>query len=40
VKVRFVERIRGEEQFDSIEALVEQMHRDVEATRAVLADRA
>jgi riboflavin kinase/FMN adenylyltransferase len=39
VKVRFVERLRGEERFDSVEALVEQMHRDVEATRRVLSHR-
>lgn len=37
VKVRFVDRIRGEERFDSVEALVAQMGRDVEAVRAVLA---
>jgi len=37
VKVRFIERIRPEERFDSVEALVEQMGRDVEAVRAVLA---
>jgi riboflavin kinase/FMN adenylyltransferase len=37
VKVRFVDRIRAEEKFDSIDALVEQMHRDVDATREVLA---
>jgi len=37
VKVRFVDRIRGEERFDSVEALVEQMGRDVETARAVLA---
>ena len=36
VKVRFVDRLRGEEKFDSVEALVEQMHRDVEATRQAL----
>ena len=36
VKVRFVERLRGEERFDSVDALVEQMGRDVEAARAVL----
>jgi riboflavin kinase / FMN adenylyltransferase len=36
VKVRFVERLRGEERFDTVEALVEQMQRDVEATRRVL----
>jgi riboflavin kinase/FMN adenylyltransferase len=36
VKVRFVERLRGEERFDSVEALVEQMQRDVEDTRRLL----
>ena len=36
VKVRFVERLRGEERFDTVEALVEQMQRDVEATRRLL----
>ena len=36
VAVRFVERLRGEERFDSVEALVEQMHRDVEATRRIV----
>ena len=32
-KVRFVERLRGEERFDTVDALVEQIARDVEATR-------
>ncbi|HEY1635559.1 MAG TPA: bifunctional riboflavin kinase/FAD synthetase [Acidimicrobiales bacterium] len=36
VKVRFVTRLRGEERFDSPEALAAQMARDVEATRAAL----
>ena len=36
VKVRFIERLRGEERFDSAEALVEQMQRDVEDTRRLL----
>jgi riboflavin kinase/FMN adenylyltransferase len=31
--VQFVERLRGERRFDSVDALVEQMHRDVERTR-------
>jgi riboflavin kinase/FMN adenylyltransferase len=35
-KVRFVERLRGEERFDSVEALVDQIERDVEQTRKVL----
>ena len=34
--VRFVERIRAEERFDSAEALVAAMHRDVEAARRLL----
>ncbi len=37
VAVRFVERIRGEEKFDSVEALVEQMNRDCDVARTVLA---
>jgi len=37
VKVRFVERLRGEERFDSVDELVRQMERDVEATRRVLS---
>jgi riboflavin kinase/FMN adenylyltransferase len=36
-KVRFVERLRGEEKFDSLEALVAQIGSDVTAARAVLA---
>jgi riboflavin kinase/FMN adenylyltransferase len=36
-RVRFVARLRGEEQFDSVEALVSQMSRDVEAARRALA---
>jgi len=35
--VRFVRRLRGEERFDSADALVSQMARDVEATRRCLA---
>ncbi len=34
--VRFVSRLRGEVKFDSVESLVAQMQRDVEATRAAL----
>jgi riboflavin kinase/FMN adenylyltransferase len=37
VKVRFREWIRGQERFDSTDALVEQMNADVEATRRILA---
>jgi riboflavin kinase/FMN adenylyltransferase len=38
--VGFVERIRAEERFDSVEALVAAMHRDVEAARRLLDPRA
>lgn len=38
-KVRFVDRIRGEEQFDSVDALVRQIERDVEDTRRILERR-
>jgi riboflavin kinase/FMN adenylyltransferase len=34
--VRFMGRIRSEERFDSVEALVEQMHHDVETARRLL----
>lgn len=36
VRVRFVTRLRGEARFDGAEALVAQMRRDVEDTRAAL----
>jgi riboflavin kinase/FMN adenylyltransferase len=36
VAVRFVERLRGEDRFDSVDALVRQMRRDVDATRAIV----
>ena len=35
--VEFIARLRGEERFESVEDLVEQMHRDVENTRELLA---
>jgi riboflavin kinase/FMN adenylyltransferase len=38
-RVRFVSRLRGEERFESADALVAQMNKDVEAARAALADR-
>ena len=34
--VEFIELLRGMERYDSIEALVQQMHRDVQATRTLL----
>ncbi|MDQ3946140.1 MAG: riboflavin kinase, partial [Actinomycetota bacterium] len=36
--VRFVARIRDELRFESVDALVETMHHDVEAVRAALAE--
>jgi riboflavin kinase/FMN adenylyltransferase len=37
VAVDFVARLRGQQKFDRVEDLVEQMHADTERTRAVLA---
>ncbi len=37
VRVEFVERLRGMETYDSIDALVAQMHDDVAETRGILA---
>ena len=37
-RVQFVERLRDELKFDSVDALVEQMARDVDQSRAILAD--
>jgi riboflavin kinase/FMN adenylyltransferase len=37
VKVRFIEHLRGEQKFDSIDDLVAQIERDVAATRTVLS---
>jgi riboflavin kinase/FMN adenylyltransferase len=36
VRVEFIERLRGMEAFDGIDALVAQMHADVAATRTIL----
>ena len=36
VALDFVQRLRGMERFSSVEALIEQMHRDVAETRRVL----
>jgi riboflavin kinase / FMN adenylyltransferase len=36
VAVRFVERLRGEIRFDSVDALVAQMRRDVDDTRRIV----
>ena len=37
LRIAFVERLRGERRFENAEALVDQMHRDVEDARRVLA---
>ena len=39
LRLRFLERLRGERRFESPEALVEQMHRDVEQARALADER-
>jgi riboflavin kinase / FMN adenylyltransferase len=38
LRIDFVRRLRGERRFATVEALVQQMSRDVEQTRRVLAD--
>jgi riboflavin kinase/FMN adenylyltransferase len=38
-RVSFLERLRAEQRFESVEALIAQMKADVEATERVLADR-
>ena len=35
--VEFVQRLRGMERFDSVDALVAQMHEDVAQTRTIMA---
>ena len=35
LQLRFIDRLRGERRFDTAEALVEQMHRDVEQAREI-----
>ncbi|MDQ4049526.1 MAG: riboflavin kinase, partial [Actinomycetota bacterium] len=37
LRVAFVERMRGEKRFESVEALKEQMWADVEQARAICA---
>ena len=37
ISVEFVERLRNEQRFETPEALVAQMHKDVERTREVLS---
>src|SRR6185312_435626 len=38
LRLDFLSRLRGERRFQSAEELVEQMHRDVARTRAIVAD--
>jgi riboflavin kinase/FMN adenylyltransferase len=37
LRIAFLERLRGERRFDTVEGLVEQMHRDVQDARAIAA---
>lgn len=38
LRIDFLRRLRGERRFATVEALIEQMHRDVEFTRKVVAE--
>jgi riboflavin kinase/FMN adenylyltransferase len=40
IRLAFLTRLRGERRFDSVEALIEQMHRDVADARRILAGAA
>jgi riboflavin kinase/FMN adenylyltransferase len=37
IEVEFVAKLRAEERFDSLDALIEQMHRDAAAARQILS---
>jgi riboflavin kinase/FMN adenylyltransferase len=37
LRLEFLKRLRGERRFDSVDTLVEQMHRDVDETRTLLS---
>ena len=37
LRIAFLERLRGERRFDTVDGLVDQMHRDVEDARAIAA---
>jgi riboflavin kinase/FMN adenylyltransferase len=36
LRIAFLDRLRGEKRFDTVEELVEQMNRDVEDARAIV----
>lgn len=40
VRLEFIRRLRDQERFDTVDALIAQMHQDVAGTRAALADAA
>jgi riboflavin kinase/FMN adenylyltransferase len=37
LRIAFLARLRGERRFDTVDGLVEQMHRDVEDARTIAA---
>jgi riboflavin kinase / FMN adenylyltransferase len=37
IRIEFLRRLRGERRFESVEVLIEQMHRDVDEARAIVA---
>jgi riboflavin kinase/FMN adenylyltransferase len=39
LRIAFLERLRGEQRFDSVDELVAQMHRDVEETKRIVGSR-
>jgi riboflavin kinase/FMN adenylyltransferase len=39
IRVEFLKRLRGEQRFDGVDSLIEQMNRDVEDARAIVAAR-
>jgi riboflavin kinase/FMN adenylyltransferase len=39
LRIGFVERLRGEKRFDSVDELVAQMNRDVEETKRIVESR-
>jgi riboflavin kinase/FMN adenylyltransferase len=39
LRIAFLQRLRGEQRFDSVDELVEQMNRDVEDTKRIVESR-